>query len=68
MLELFDHDPETAVRAEAARALAAFDSPTIPKGLLADWKKVPAAVRPDIVNTLATPQGVGEGAATGDGR
>ena len=54
LLKLFDHDPETAVRAEAARALAAFDSPTIPKGLLADWKNVPPSVRADAVNTLAT--------------
>ena len=54
LLKLFDHDPANPVRAEAARALAAFDDKKIPTAMLANWKNVPPAVRPEVVNTLAT--------------
>ena len=48
------NDPSIPVRAEAARALAAFDSKAIPGLLLAEWAKYPKAIRGDVVGTLAT--------------
>ena len=53
LLGLLRTDAELAVRTEAVRSLAAFDSPTIPAALIARWKDYPAALRPDIINTLA---------------
>ncbi|AWM39984.1 Cytochrome c [Gemmata obscuriglobus] len=47
-------DTPDALRAEAVRALAAFDGPTVPNALLGNWKDVPKSVRPDAVNTLST--------------
>jgi putative heme-binding domain-containing protein len=47
-------DSSDAVRSEAARALAGFDKPNVPTDLVAGWKDYPKAVRPDVVNTLAT--------------
>jgi putative membrane-bound dehydrogenase-like protein len=54
LLNLVRKDSSEAVRAEAARALAGFDNPKLAADLLADWKSYPKAVRPDVVNTLAT--------------
>ncbi len=54
LLGLLRSEGPAPVRAEAARALAAFDDNTIPGQLLAGWKNYPAAVRPDVVNTLAS--------------
>jgi putative membrane-bound dehydrogenase-like protein len=48
-------DTNIAVRAEAVRALAAFDqSNAIPTTLTNEWAQFPKEIRPDIVNTLAT--------------
>ncbi|MDY3551782.1 HEAT repeat domain-containing protein [Gemmata sp. JC717] len=47
-------DAPDALRAEAVRALAAFDGPTVPNALLGNWKDVPKSVRPDAVSTLST--------------
>ena len=54
LLDLLRQDAAGAVRAEAARALAAFDDKAIPVALLAAWKALPNDLRPDVVNTLAT--------------
>ncbi|MBX9584997.1 MAG: HEAT repeat domain-containing protein [Gemmataceae bacterium] len=54
VLDLLKKDPDVAVRAEAARALAAFDDPKVPAELVAAWKGLPPAARPDVVNTLAS--------------
>src|SRR5207253_11001048 len=54
LLNLLRKDPVTAVRAEAARALAAFDDPKLGAQILAGWKDYPRAIQPDVVNTLAT--------------
>ena len=54
VLDLVRADPDVAVRAEAVRALAAFDDPKVPAELVAGWKELPPAVRPDVVNTLAS--------------
>jgi putative membrane-bound dehydrogenase-like protein len=54
VLDRLKKDPDAAVRAEAARALAAFDDPKVPAELVAAWKDLPPAVRPDVVNTLAS--------------
>src|SRR5207248_1902129 len=43
-----------ALRAETVRAMAAFDNPTLAATLISEWKDFPKAVRPDVVNTLAT--------------
>ncbi|HVL12395.1 MAG TPA: c-type cytochrome, partial [Gemmata sp.] len=42
-----------ALKAEAVRALAAFDAKEIPAALLAAWKNHPAGLRSEVVNTLA---------------
>ncbi|HET6573217.1 MAG TPA: c-type cytochrome, partial [Fimbriiglobus sp.] len=49
------HD-ETAlkVRAEAARQLAAFDDPQLAAETVRDWKTFPKAIRPELVNSLAS--------------
>lgn len=54
VLDLVKKDGDAAVRAEAARALAAFDDPRVPAELVGAWKGLPPAVRPDVVNTLAS--------------
>jgi putative heme-binding domain-containing protein len=54
LLDLLRDDKEIAVRAEAARALAAFNSAGIPNELLKSWKELPKEVHADVVNTLAT--------------
>ena len=54
VLDRLRKDPDAAVRAEAARALAAFDDPKVPAELVAAWKDLPPAARPDVVNTLAS--------------
>ena len=54
LLELVRKNGPEAVRAEAARALATFDSPKIAADLINTFKDAPKAVQPDIVNTLAT--------------
>ncbi|MDB5312565.1 MAG: Cytochrome c [Gemmataceae bacterium] len=53
LLVLVGHDAVPAVRAEAARALAAFDDPKVPAELLASWKDYSKELRADVVNTLA---------------
>jgi putative membrane-bound dehydrogenase-like protein len=57
LLALLADDPRTEVRAEACRALAAYDSPAalrdIPGAVLAGWKGYPPAVRTEAVNLLA---------------
>lgn len=54
LMSLVRTDKSDLVRAEAVRALAAFDDKSIPGGLLAGWKDYPRSVRPDVVNTLAS--------------
>ena len=54
LLNLVRKDTSDAVRSEAARALAGFDVPKLGGDLLAGWKDYPKAVRPDVINTLAT--------------
>jgi putative heme-binding domain-containing protein len=53
LLVLAGHDAVPAVRAEAVRALAAFDDPKVPAQLLAGWKDYPKDLRGEVVNTLA---------------
>jgi putative membrane-bound dehydrogenase-like protein len=53
LLSLAKAEPAAAVRAEAVRALAAFDDPKVPAELLAHWKETPKALQADVVNTLA---------------
>ncbi|MBP3959546.1 HEAT repeat domain-containing protein [Gemmata sp. G18] len=54
LLNLVRKDTSDTVRSEAARALAGFDVPKLGGDLLAGWKDYPKAVRPDVINTLAT--------------
>jgi putative heme-binding domain-containing protein len=54
LLNMARKDDSELVRIEAARALAGFDRPNIATDLIASWKDHPKAVRPDVVNTLAT--------------
>jgi putative membrane-bound dehydrogenase-like protein len=54
LLKLLRTDRDTAVRAEAARSLAAFDDPKLGAEILAGWKDYPKTIQPDVVNTLAT--------------
>jgi putative membrane-bound dehydrogenase-like protein len=54
LLGLVGGDAPAAVRAEAVRALAAFDHKDIPAALLAGWKAHPKELRPEVVNTLAS--------------
>jgi putative membrane-bound dehydrogenase-like protein len=57
LLELVAGEKDAAVRAEAVRALAAYDSPdaikAIPVAVLAGWKAYPPEVRTEAVNLLA---------------
>lgn len=54
LLALIGQDAAPSVRAEATRALAAFDDPKVPAELLVRWNNLPKELRPDVVNTLAT--------------
>lgn len=56
-LALSDEEKAVSVRLEAARGLAAFDRPDLPKDVLAAWDKLPAPVRGELVNTLAARKG-----------
>ncbi|WP_439621012.1 PVC-type heme-binding CxxCH protein [Gemmata sp.] len=47
-------DERAGLGNEAARALAAFDQKEIPGVLVANWATIPKAVRPDLINTLAS--------------
>lgn len=52
-LTLEDAEKAMAVRVEAARGLAAFDRPDLPKDVLAKWKTLPVPLKSELVNTLA---------------
>jgi putative membrane-bound dehydrogenase-like protein len=54
LLDLVKADGPVPLRAEAARALAAFDAPKLPADLLAGWKGYPREVKADVVTTLAS--------------
>ncbi|VTS01887.1 membrane-bound dehydrogenase domain protein : Membrane-bound dehydrogenase domain-containing protein OS=Rhodopirellula maiorica SM1 GN=RMSM_03692 PE=4 SV=1: Cytochrom_C [Gemmata massiliana] len=54
LLTIVRTDTSDAVRSEAVRALAGFDVPKLGGDLLTGWKEYPKAVRPDVINTLAT--------------
>jgi putative heme-binding domain-containing protein len=43
-----------AIRAEAARSLAAFTDPRIPTELVGGWKDFPKELRGDVINTLSS--------------
>jgi putative membrane-bound dehydrogenase-like protein len=47
-------EAELRVRAEAARQLAAFDDRRAAEAVVRDWKRFPAAIRPELVNSLAS--------------
>jgi putative membrane-bound dehydrogenase-like protein len=51
---LLAKDPSTPIRCECCRALAGYDSPEVPREVLAGWKSYPPAVRAEAVNLLAT--------------
>jgi putative heme-binding domain-containing protein len=53
LLKLLGQDASDAVRAEAARSLAAFDRKEIPTTLINGWKDYPQTVRPEVINTLS---------------
>src|SRR5262249_11512429 len=52
LLRLATADPAADMKREALRSLAAFNSDKIPVALLADWPKLPAALRTEIVGML----------------
>jgi putative membrane-bound dehydrogenase-like protein len=52
LLRLSCGSASDAVKREALRALAGYDSPKIPDALLADWSKRPAALRTEVVGML----------------
>ena len=54
LLSALTADKSELVRAEVVRALAAYDHPKIVPALLDNWKDFPKALRPEVVNTLAT--------------
>ena len=54
LIRLVHADAVLAIRVEAARSLAAFDNPTVPKLLLDEWKTHPRELRQEIVNTLSS--------------
>jgi len=54
---LLRQDGDVRVRAEAARQLAAFDTPQIAAETVRDWKAFPKAIRPELVNSLASRKG-----------
>ena len=51
---LMRQETEPRVRAEAARQLAAFSEPRIGADTVRDWRMFPPAIRPDVVNSLAS--------------
>jgi len=53
LLNVVRKDGSDLVRVEAARTLAAFDSPKLAAELLGSWKDYPPVVRAEVVNTLA---------------
>jgi len=53
LLNVVRKDGSDAVRAEAARALGAFDKPNIPTELVSTWKDYKPGTRSEVVNTLA---------------
>ncbi len=53
LLKLMAGDAPIGVKVEAARGLAAFDSPAVPKQVLAAWADTPPAVRAELVTVLA---------------
>jgi hypothetical protein len=53
LVRLVNADAVTAVRAEAARSLAAFDNVAVPKLLLDGWKDYPRELRSEVVATLS---------------
>ncbi len=53
LLNVVRKDGSDAVRAEAARALGAFDRPNIPTELVSTWKDYKPGTRSEVVNTLA---------------
>jgi putative membrane-bound dehydrogenase-like protein len=54
LLKLVRSSIDETLRAEAVRALAGFVSPGVGAELLSHWKEYPPALRPEVVNTLAT--------------
>ncbi|MBN9522437.1 c-type cytochrome [bacterium] len=54
LLDLVKGNSPVPLRSEAARALAAFDTPKLPADLLAGWKAYPREVQADVVTTLAS--------------
>jgi putative membrane-bound dehydrogenase-like protein len=54
LINLVRNDKVDLVRAEAARALSAFDIPKIPSELLASWKDYSKELRSEVVNALST--------------
>src|SRR5437762_1879233 len=46
-------DPNSDLRIEVCRTLAAFDSPEIPQVVLKGWKLLPQIVRVEAINLLA---------------
>ena len=53
LLNVLRKDAEVSVRSEAARSLAAFDTPNLAAEILSTWKDYPKPVQGDVVNTLA---------------
>ncbi len=53
LLELLAKGDGDALRREACRALAGYDSPDVPRAVLAGWKGYPPALRVEAVNLLA---------------
>jgi putative membrane-bound dehydrogenase-like protein len=47
-------EKELKVRAEAARQLAAIPQPAVAEWVVRDWKNFPKAIRPELVNSLAS--------------
>jgi putative heme-binding domain-containing protein len=47
-------EKELKVRAEAARQLAAIPQPAVAEAVVRDWKTFPKAIRPELVNSLAS--------------
>jgi putative membrane-bound dehydrogenase-like protein len=53
LAKLAKPDAATELRIEAIRAFAAFDDPSIPKQLLADWSKLSPSLKNEVVGVLA---------------
>lgn len=52
ILNILHNAEDTALREEAARALASYSESDLGKDLVTDWNKQPAVVRAELVNTL----------------